>query len=40
MFKCYVLIQKRHTKCEKQIAQMDFQDYLRKSDVSENSKVY
>ena len=31
---------KRHIKGEKHIAQMDFAKYLRKSDVSENSKVY
>ena len=30
---------KRHIKGEKHIAQMDFAKYLRKSDVSENSKV-
>ena len=38
--KCYVLIRKRHIKGGKHIAPMDFAEYLRKSDVSENSKVY
>ena len=38
--KCYDLIfKKRHIKGEKHIAQTDFAKYLRKSDVSENSKV-
>ena len=37
--KCYVLIKKRHMKGEKQIAPMDFAEYLRKSDFSENSKI-
>ena len=31
---------KRHIKGEKHIAQVDFAEYLRKRDVSENSKVY
>ena len=31
---------KRHIKGEKPIALMDFAEYLRKSDVSENRKVY
>ena len=35
-----VLIRKRHIKGGKHIAPMDFAEYLRKSDVSENSKVY
>ena len=35
-----LLIRKRHTKGGKHIAPMDFAEYLRKSDVSENSKVY
>ena len=35
-----VLIRKRHVKGGKHIAPMDFAEYLRKSDVSENSKVY
>ena len=35
-----VLIRKRHIRVGKHIAPMDFADYLRKSDVSENSKVY
>ena len=34
------VFKKRHIKGEKRIAQMDFAKYLRKSDVSENSKVY
>ena len=34
------LIKERHTKGEKHIAPMDFEENLRKSDVSENSKVY
>ena len=39
--KCHVLIfEKRHMKEEKDIASMDFAEYLRKSDVSENIKVY
>ena len=37
---CYVLIKKGHIKGEKHIAPMDFAEYLRKSGVSENSKVY
>ena len=32
--------QKRHIKGEKHITPMDFAEYLRKSDVSGNSKVY
>ena len=32
--------QKRHIKSEKCITPMDFAEHLRKSDVSENSKVY
>ena len=35
-----VLIRKRHIKVGKHIALMDFTEYLRESDVSENSKVY
>ena len=35
-----LLIRKRHIKGGKHIAPMDFAEYLRKSDVSENSKVY
>ena len=35
-----LILKKRHMKGEKHIAQMDFAKYLRKSDVSENSKVY
>ena len=31
---------KRHIKGEKHITLMDFAEHLRKSDVSENSKVY
>ena len=39
--KCYVLVfKKRHMKEEKDIASMDFAEYLGKSGVSENSKVY
>ena len=38
--KCYVLIRKRHIKGGKHIAPMDFAEYLRKSDIAENSKVY
>ena len=39
--KCYVLIfKKRHMKKEKDIAPMDFAEYLRKSEVSERRKVY
>ena len=34
------LIRKRHIKGGEHIAPMDFAEYLRKSDVSENSKVY
>ena len=33
-------LKKRHIKDEKHITQMDFAEYLRKSDVPENSKVY
>ena len=33
-------LQKRHIKGEKHIAQIDFAEHLRKSDVSENSKIY
>ena len=36
----YVLIKKRHIKGEKHIAPMDFAEYLRKSDISENRKFY
>ena len=36
----YVFIKKRHIKGEKHITPMDFAEHLRKSDVSENSKVY
>ena len=32
--------QKKTKKCEKHIAPKNFAGYLRKSDVSENSKVY
>ena len=35
-----LLIRKRHIKGGKHIAPMDFAEYLRKSDVSENGKVY
>ena len=35
-----ILVKKRHIKGEKHIAPMDFGEYLRKSDVSENSKFY
>ena len=35
-----LLIRKRHIKGGKHIAPMDFAEYLRKSDVSEKSKVY
>ena len=35
--KCYALIRKRYIKGGKHIASMDFGEYLRKSDVSENS---
>ena len=38
--KCYVLIKKRLIKGEKDITPMNFAEHLRKSDVSENSKVY
>ena len=31
---------KRHIKGEKHIAQMNFTEHLKKSDVSENNKVY
>ena len=34
------LLKKRHIKGEKHNAPMDFAEYLRRSDVSENSKVY
>ena len=34
------LIRKRHIKGGEHIAPMDFAEYLRKSEVSENSKVY
>ena len=34
------MIKKRHIKGEKRINPMDFVEYLKKSDVSENSKVY
>ena len=34
-----VRFKKRHIKGEKHIVQVDFAEYLRKSDVSENSKV-
>ena len=37
--KFYVLIQKKHIKGEKHIAPMNFPEHIRKSDVSENSKV-
>ena len=37
--KCYDLIKKRHMKREKQITSIEFETYLRKSDVSEYSKV-
>ena len=36
---CYTLIKKIHIKGEKHITPMDFAEDLRKSDVSENSKV-
>ena len=35
-----ILVKKRHIKGEKHIAPMDFGEYPRKSDVSENSKFY
>ena len=39
--KCYILIfKKRHMKEEKDIAPMDFAEYLRKSEVSGHRKVY
>ena len=38
--KRYVLIKKIHVNGEKYITPMDFAEHLRKSDVSENSKVY
>ena len=38
--KCCVLAKKRHIKGEKYITPMDFAEHLRKSDVSENRKVY
>ena len=34
------MIKKRHIKGEKYIIPMNFAEHLRKSDVSENSKVY
>ena len=34
------MIKKRYTKGEKHITSMDFAEHLRKSDVSENSKIY
>ena len=34
------LIRKRHIRGGKHIASMDFADYLRKSEVSESSKIY
>ena len=34
------LIRKRHIRGGKHIAPMDFADYLRKSEVSESSKIY
>ena len=37
--KCSVLIKKRHIKGGDYITLMDFAEHLRKSDVSENSKV-
>ena len=37
--KCSVLIKKRHIKGGDYITPMDFAEHLRKSDVSENSKV-
>ena len=40
MRKCCLIFKKRHMKEEKDIASMDFAEYLRKSGVSENSKVY
>ena len=36
----YVLIKKWDIKDEKHIAPMDFEECLKKSDVSENSKIY
>ena len=33
-------LKKRHIKGEKHITQIDFAEYLRKLDVSENTKVY
>ena len=33
-------MKKRHIKGEKYITAIDFAEHLRKSDVSENSKVY
>ena len=35
-----IRVGKRNIKGEKHIAQMDFAEYLRISDVSENSKAY
>ena len=35
-----VLIKKRHVEGEKHITPIDFAEYLRKSNVSENGKVY
>ena len=37
---CYVLIKKRHVKGEKYIIPMDTAEHYRKTDISENSKVY
>ena len=34
------MIEKRHIKGEKDITRMNFAEHLRKSDVSENGKVY
>ena len=38
--KCYVLIKKMHIKVKTFIIPMNFVEHLRKSNVSENSKVY
>ena len=38
--KKYVLIKKRHIKYEKYITPKDFPEYITKSEVSENSKVF
>ena len=35
-----IRFQKRHIKGEKHIVQMDFAEYVRKTDASENNKVY